>query len=317
MNTDQHRWWWAALHGVRDDLHSSVSIRGSSSRIEIRVHSRPFAVLLLAVVLLSTLATSAIAAECKGEPAEPGEDAGIHALFDGLLRAYVHDGVVDYGCFQVHERQLDEYLDKLADVDLTQLSRGEQLALWINAYNAFTIKLVLSRYPKITSIKDIPDRWTKVDWTVGGRKYSLDQIEHDVLGKEFHEPRIHFAIVCASKSCPDLASEAYLDTRLDEQLDQAAHRFIADPHKGSRVVTHTDVMGTTTGKLYLSSIFKWYRKDFERDGSLVDFVMPYLTAEERFFVEEQDGNPPIAFLDYDWSLNGKAQDQSGTADEHK
>jgi hypothetical protein len=263
---------------------------------------------LLSLVCVSSvlcLAAPARAAECTSEPAKPADDAGIHALFDGLLRGYVHDGVVDYGCFQVHERQLDDYLTKLAQVDLDELSRGERLALWINAYNAYTIKLVLRRYPKITSIKEIPDRWSTKEWTVGGKKYSLDQIEHDILDKEFDEPRIHFAIVCASKSCPDLASEAYLDTHLDEQLDRAAHRFIADPSKGARVVSSTDEMGRTTGKLYLSRIFKWFRQDFEHDGTLVDFVMPYLTADERFFVEQEDGNPPIAFLDYDWSLNGK------------
>jgi len=248
----------------------------------------------------------------------PAEGTGIHELFDGLLRAYVHDGVVDYGCFQVHERQLDDYLRVLADVDLSELSRGEQLALWINAYNAFTIKLVLSRYPKISSIKDIPGRWDGKDWTVGGQKYySLDEIENEILRKQFHEPRIHFAIVCASKSCPDLAAEAYVDTRLDAQLDRAAHRFVADPLKGSKIARGTSPLGRSVDKLYLSSIFKWFRADFEREGSLVDFVMPYLTGDERFFVEEANNDPPIAFLDYDWSLNGKEPEPAGTTDEHK
>jgi len=263
-------------------------------------------VLLLACfALLVSFTVPAMAAECQGEPAVAAEDAGIHAPFDGLLRAFVHDGVVDYGCFQVHERQLDDYLRNLADVDLGELSRGEQLALWIDAYNAFSIKLILSRYPKIASIKEIPRRWDRKDWTVGGQKYSLDQIENEILRKQFHEPRIHFAIVCASKSCPDLAPEAYLDTRLDEQLDRAAHRFVADPGKGSKVAHGKSALGRSVDKLYLSSIFKWFRADFERGGTLVDFVMPYLTGDERFFVEEANGDPPIAFLDYDWTLNGK------------
>jgi len=261
--------------------------------------------LLACFPLLVSFAVPAMAAECTGEPAVPAEGSGIHAPFDGLLRAFVHDGVVDYGCFQVHEDRLDRYLRDLDAVDLTNLSPGDQLALWINAYNAFTIKLILSRYPKIASIKEIPRRWVRKDWTVGGEKYSLDQIENEILRRQFREPRIHFAIVCASKSCPDLAPEAYLDTRLDEQLDRAAHRFVADPGKGSKVARGTSPLGRSVNKLYLSSIFKWFRADFERGGTLVDFVMPYLTGDARFFVEEANSEPPIAFLDYDWTLNGK------------
>jgi len=282
-----------------------VLVRGPRADVRVRAHLRSYAACLLLAGSLLCGGISAGAAECSGEPAVAAEDAGIHAPFDGLLRAFVHDGVVDYGCFQVHERQLDDYLRALADVDLGELSRGEQLALWINAYNAFTIKLILSRYPKIASIKEIPRRWDQEDWTVGGRKYSLDKIENEILRKQFHEPRIHFAIVCASKSCPDLAPEAYLDTRLDEQLDRAARRFVADPGKGSKVARGTSPLGRSVDKLYLSSIFKWFRADFEREGSLVDFVMPYLTGDERFLVEEANGDPPIAFLDYDWTLNGK------------
>ena len=116
---------------------------------------------------------------------------------------------------------------------------------------------------------------------------------HGPIGGEHQEP------------CPDLAPEAYLDTRLDEQLDRAAHRFVRDPDKGSKVASGRSPLGRSVDKLYLSSIFKWFRADFEREGSLVDFVMPYLTGDERFFVEEANGDPPIAFLDYDWSLNGK------------
>jgi hypothetical protein len=294
-----------ALRGLPPDLCSSLITGGSRPRVPIRGQLRPYATLLLGVCLALLSAAPVTAAECQGEPAVPAEYAGIHAPFDGLLRAYVHDGVVDYGCFQVHERQLDDYLRELARVELGELSRSERLALWINAYNAFTIKLVLSRYPKIASIKEIPRRWKRQEWAVAGKKYSLDQIEHDILRKEFHEPRIHFAIVCASKSCPDLASEAYEATRLDAQLDRAAHRFVTDPRKGSRVARGTGSLGRSVDELYLSPIFKWFRKDFERGGSLVDFVMPYLTADERFFVEEANGDPPIAFLDYDWSLNGK------------
>jgi hypothetical protein len=246
----------------------------------------------------------ASAAECTTEPAAPAADAGIHAPFDGLLRAFVKDGVVDYGCFKAYEARLDTYLQVLARINPAVLSRDKQLALWVDAYNAFTIKLILRRYPEIGSIKEIPRRWSREEWTVGGRNYALDQIEHDILRKQFREPRIHFAIVCASDSCPDLASEAYLAGRLDEQLDRAAHRFLADPRKGAKVVQARDLLSRTTNKLYLSAIFKWFREDFERSGSLVDFVKRYLPGDVRSVVASAGNDLDIAFMDYDWTLNG-------------
>jgi hypothetical protein len=251
------------------------------------------------------LAAPAGAADCQGEPLPPAPESGIHAPLDGLLRAFVKDGVVDYGCLQAHEAQLGTYLQVLARIDPSALSRDSRLALWINAYNAFTLKLILSRYPALASIKEIPRRWEREEWTVGGRRYSLDAIEHEILRREFHEPRIHFAIVCASKSCPDLAAEAYLAARLDEQLDRAARGLLADSRKGARVAREKGLLGDLHNKLYLSAIFKWFREDFERGGSLVDFVKGYLPADARTFVEVAGGDLAIDFMDYDWTLNGR------------
>jgi hypothetical protein len=179
------------------------------------------------------------------------------------------------------------------------------LALWINAYNAFTVKLILSRYPDIESIKDIPRRWKRRDWLVGGERYSLDHIEHKILRKEFEEPRIHFAIVCASKSCPDLVAEAYVADRLDVQLTRAARNFLADPNKGFQAQREDRGSRGYRYRVFLSSIFKWFRKDFGSNNTeLLDFLEPYVSPMDRAFLEEHRDELSIRFMNYDWSLNG-------------
>ncbi len=138
---------------------------------------------------------------------------------------------------------------------------------------------------------------------VGGERYSLDDIEHKILRKKFKEPRIHFALVCASKSCPSLLPEAYVAERLDEQLTAAAQAFLTDPAKGFRL-ERKRVGDGDRSRVYLSSIFKWFRKDFEADGrSLVEFIAPYVPEDGRAFLEEQGEGVSIRFLKYDWSLN--------------
>ncbi len=138
---------------------------------------------------------------------------------------------------------------------------------------------------------------------VGGERYSLDDIEHKILRKKFKEPRIHFALVCASKSCPSLLPEAYVADRLDEQLTAAAQAFLTDPAKGFRL-ERKRVGDGDRSRVYLSSIFKWFRKDFEADGrSLVEFIAPYVPEDGRAFLEEQGDVVSFRFLTYDWSLN--------------
>jgi hypothetical protein len=155
----------------------------------------------------------------------------LHAPLGYLLRAYVVDGEVDYAGLASDREPLAAYLDSLAATEVGALGRDARLALWINAYNAFTLQLILEHYPGITSIKEIPraSRWEDVRWNVGGTLYSLDQIEHEILRPRFGDPRIHFAVVCASVSCPDLREEAYASAHIDAQLDAAARRFLSDP----------------------------------------------------------------------------------------
>lgn len=267
--------------------------------------------LLLGLVVMAAFATAALAAPVPARSAdctpaaEPAPDAGLHAPFDRMLRAWVRDGRVDYRCFQANEAMLDRYLAALNAADPDALSRSDALAFWINAYNAYTIKLILDRYPRLKSIKDFWRPWGRSDWRVGGREYSLDNIEHGILRKRFGEPRIHFAIVCASTSCPKLAPEAYVGGRIDEQLTQAAQGFLADRERGHRLETAADGGDAT---LRLSSIFKWFGEDFEsKAGSLLAFVTPYLPQGERERVERQGDRIKVQFLPYDWTLNDVAR----------
>jgi hypothetical protein len=259
---------------------------------------------VLTLVLVQGVPAKAMqAGEPASECAVEGLAApGLHAGFDQLLSVFVSAGRVDYECFQARENELDRYLSTLARTDPATLPEGARMALWINAYNAYTIKLVLTRYPELESIRDIPRRWKIRRWTVGGERYSLDDIEHEILRKEFDEPRIHFAIVCASISCPDLAPEAYTAERLEEQLDRAARDFLASPDKGFRLEA-VPGEGARRAEVRLSSIFKWFRKDFERRGSLIEYVLPLLPAQDQHSLEPHVEDVRVRCRDYDWSLN--------------
>ncbi|MBR9777175.1 MAG: DUF547 domain-containing protein [Cytophagales bacterium] len=220
-----------------------------------------------------------------------------HATFDQLLQAHVSEqGTVDYKGFMADVDKLDAYLASLSSnaPDRAAWSEAEQLAYWINAYNAFTIKLILDHYP-VKSIKDIGPKltipivntvWHLEFFEIGGKPASLDEIEHKILRKEFDEPRIHFAINCASISCPKLMNHAYSAKNLDAQLQQAAYTFINNPMHNS----------LTKEQAELSPLFSWFEEDFTRKGSLVDFINQY--AENKLNNEAK-----ISFKDYNWSLN--------------
>ena len=137
-----------------------------------------------------------------------GGTPGLHATWDKLLHKYVKDGRVDYNGFSRDIKVLDGYLEKLEKEDTSGYSPEEKLAFWINAYNAFTVKLILNHYP-IKSIRKISNPWGQRIWKAAGQILSLDYIEHKILRREFKEPRIHFAIVCASIGCPDLQNAAF------------------------------------------------------------------------------------------------------------
>ncbi|MBD0392755.1 MAG: DUF547 domain-containing protein [Microcoleus sp. C1-bin4] len=224
-------------------------------------------------------------------------------IWDELLQRYVDDlGRVNYRRWKAEGADvLRAWLESLADVDLADFTDADaRLALWLNAYNAIAISQVLEVYP-IASIRPkvlgIPnwlsflDFFTRSNTIIGGKKYSLNQIEHAILRPEFAEPRIHFALVCASVGCPLLRRGAYFPESVRTQLEADASRFIHNPDK-----VRYDAQKKT---LYLSKIFKWYGEDFVKEaGSVAEYVRGYLGPEAAV----GDGWA-IVFLPYDWNLN--------------
>lgn len=244
--------------------------------------------------------------------ASPGDACGLfdhrHTGWTDLLGEYVRDGQVGYAEIKAEGQPvLTAYLERLQSVcpgHIAQWSRERQLAFWINAYNAYMVRLVLDHYP-LKSVREIgvlPLAAFRSDFIPLGRLLgrdpliSLDVIEHEVLRRQFTEPRIHFAIVCASKGCPALASGPYRPDELDQQLDEAARRFLSDRRRNR--------YEPATRTLRLSSIFKWFGEDFERNGArLPEALLPYLDGEA--FRAVKAGGVHIEFLEYDWSLNGR------------
>ena len=163
-------------------------------------------------------------------------------------------------------------------------SKTKKIAFWINTYNALTIDLILRNYP-LESIKDIKDPWKQRLWKLADLDYNLDEIEHKILRK-MNEPRIHFAIVCASESCPKLQNTAFTAENIEEQLTKATQEFLADTSKNE----------ISENEIKLSKIFKWFKKDFEQDGSLIDFLNKYTAIEISDKAKK-------SFKDYSWDLN--------------
>lgn len=240
-----------------------------------------------------TIMLGFIAGTFSASPA--AADSGVdHSIFGELLQQYVKDGKVDYAGFQSEEAKLDRYLASLERVDIKMLSRDEQFAFYANTYNAWTIKLILSKYPKIKSIKSLgvfnTGPWKKKVVRLKGETVSLDNVEHDILRPQFKDPRVHFAINCAAKSCPPLRSEAYQGDILHQQLDESTRSFINDPKR----------YRLEGNNLYVSRIFKWFSEDF-KDGVL-GFFKQYADGQLKIRLNNS-GKINVKYLEYDWSLN--------------
>jgi hypothetical protein len=218
-----------------------------------------------------------------------------HAIWAELLDKYVKPGGVDYAGFKFEEDKLDQYLKVLEGTDTQTLSRNDQFAFYINAYNAWTIKLILSAYPGIKSIKDLGTFW-KSPWEkkfvrINGELLSLDDIEHHILRPRFKDPRVHFAINCSAVSCPPLRSEPYMGSSLDQQLDQATRSFINDSNS----------YRLEGDAFYVSRIFKWFAEDFNND--VLGFYMKYAREDLKKKLADKKDVIQIKYLNYDWSLN--------------
>lgn len=220
-----------------------------------------------------------------------------HSLYGELLAKYVKEGGVDYQGFKNEEAKLDQYLKVLENTDSKELSRNEQFAFYVNAYNAWTIKLILSSYPGVKSIKYlgslVKSPWKKKICRIDDGIITLDDIEHKILRHRFKDPRVHFAINCASRSCPPLISEPYEGSKLDEQLDSSVRAFLNNPERNY----------LEGNKLYVSKIFKWFSEDFH--NKVVDFFLRYAEGELKEKLTANRDKIKVKHLPYDWSLNGE------------
>jgi len=213
-----------------------------------------------------------------------------------LQQHVVQQGNVNYQGFIQDKKHLLSYLSALGHgvPDTNTWTRAEQLAYWINAYNAFTVKLIVDHYP-LQSIKDLNSKlsipfinsvWDQKFILLGGKKYSLNNIEHGIIRQRFAEPRIHFAVNCASVSCPRLRREAYAADCFEQQLQEQTYIFLNDSSKNN----------ITANNVQVSRIFDWYGSDFTRQGNLVDYINQYSKVKIK-------PGAHLTFMPYDWRLN--------------
>ncbi len=252
--------------------------------------------LVISTLLLSSCASTLVnVLNKKVKPVDSTSEPIQHDIWDGLLSKHVQpDGTFDYKGMAQDRAQFDEYI-KLLEThhpNTNHWSRDESIAYWMNAYNAFTVQIVLDNYP-VGSIKDIKGGITFVSsvWdqkfiTIEGQEYDLNNIEQGILRKYYKEPRIHFAVNCASISCPPLANFAFTGDKVDEQLDEVARLFLADTSKNQ----------ITRDEVNISKIFKWYKGDFTDGQSLLEYINQYTDVDI-------SPKAKINYNDYYWGLN--------------
>ncbi len=245
-------------------------------------------------IILLFIIVAACTAGCSLPKVKSDAKPITHEKLTEVLKDYVAtDGMVDYASLAQDSLRLNDYLSLLETRHPNKSwTSDERMAYWINAYNAFTLRLIIRNYPT-ESIKDLAGSIYKINtpWDIRfiyieGYDYDLNNIEHDILRKEWDEPRIHFAVNCASISCPILRNEAFEAATLDAQLDDAARQFINDPKRNT----------ITADAIEISKIFKWFKGDFTKKGDLIAFL-------NRYSATTINANASIDHKDYDWSLN--------------
>jgi len=225
-----------------------------------------------------------------------------HSAFDRILKEYVDDkGLIDYNGI-ARDSTFKDYMESLRTAEPEMMSHDGRLAFWINAYNAVVIDKVIRWKPK-KSVREtlVPGLWistrffTTKEHTVAGRLVSPDDIENEILRKQLREPRIHFAIICASRGCPPMPHFAYNEEKVQDKLREVTRNYL-----NSKRGTQIDAANNT---LYISKIFDWFAGDFKTAaGSVLAFIKPYLNEGTLDFLA---GNPKIDYISYDWSLNAQ------------
>lgn len=227
--------------------------------------------------------------EAPAEAEEPlGATAFSHDQWNSLLSRFVTaSGKVNYKGFKQDQAKLNAYLEDLsANTPASSWSRNEKLAYWINVYNAYTVKLIVDNYP-LKSIQDLGKPWDKKFIKIGGDIYSLNEVEHEIIRKRFNDARIHFAVNCASFSCPKLLNEAYTGAKLEQQLNTQTRAYINNP-------VHNEI---SANKGAISQLFNWYADDFVKSaGSVIAFINKYSTVKLR-------NEARLEYKEYGWSLN--------------
>jgi hypothetical protein len=230
--------------------------------------------------------------------------------YAAVLSQYVNAaGLVNYAGLKANRQRLDRFntaLGKVSPATYQTWSAPDQLAFLINAYNSLTLASIIDNYP-VKSIRDIPGVWKRRKFKVVSQEVTLDDIEHNTIRQQFREPRIHFAVNCASIGCPILLNEPYTRDKLEQQLAQQTRLSLADQR-------HFRI-DRGTNRIYLSSVFKWFGEDWEkthaqaqpiqglnqRETAFVHFLSPYISPEDQRFL--QQGGYRISYIDWDWSLN--------------
>ena len=233
-----------------------------------------------------------------------------YQTYNSILKEYVNaEGLVDYERLKENRQKLDDFNAAIGAVmpsTYDSWTEAEKIAFLINAYNSFTLESIIDNYPT-KSIRNIIGVWKIRKFDIVGEKLTLDHIEHQILRKEFNEPGIHVALVCAAISCPPLRREAYTGNQLEEQLDDQAKKFLGNS-QGFKIDSQNNT-------IYLSSIFKWFGEDFEKtygqepniDGlnetetAIVNYAHKYVNSDAQKFLKQ--GGYQVKYSDYDWSLN--------------
>ncbi|HSM81544.1 MAG TPA: DUF547 domain-containing protein [Nodosilinea sp.] len=273
---------------------------------------KPQAFVLIAALALTPACARPLAQVGGGATTQAAGaiDTISYADYGDLLQTHVTpEGLVDYAALQAQPEGLNAFVAQLGAVSPAAYagwSEAEQIAFLINAYNAITLQSIINQTPLKQSIRDIPGVWNFKQHQVMGQGLTLDAIEHDILRKDFAEPRIHAALVCAAISCPPLRQEPFTGDSLDAQLDDQTRRWLTGPHG---IAIDRD-----QNRVAISAIFKWFGQDWEtqyaapdrftgnaQERAALNFISGYLSPEDSAYLAE--GGYRLGYLDYSWALN--------------